>query len=242
MSAADQGDAPAPLVRARGLVRRVGERAAVADVDLDLLAGERVAILGPNGAGKSTLLRMVATLLRPDAGELAVCGHACPEHADRARGRIGLLGHEPMVYRDLTARQNLEFFADLHGLPDAGVLSMDALEGVGLLARANDPVRTFSRGMAQRLGLARVLMADPDVLLLDEPHAGLDAQGAALLDRMLADGPPTRGVLLVTHDVERGVALADRVTVMRFGKCVLQETTDGLAPAAFRARYEGLVA
>jgi heme exporter protein A len=240
MSDAHASD-PAVLLSGRGLVRRFGERAAVAGVDIELAAGRCLVILGPNGAGKSTLLRVAATLLRPDAGTLEVCGHRCPEHAARARGHIGVLGHEPMLYRDLTAFQNLEFFADLHGLPDRRARVMDAIERVGLLARTHDPVRTFSRGMAQRLGLARVLLADPDLLLLDEPHAGLDAQGAALLDEELARTRPGRAVLLVTHEVERGVRLADRVMVMRAGRCVLDEPATGLDPVAFRARYEALI-
>ena len=229
------------LVSGRGLVRRFGERAALAGVDIDLAAGERLVVLGPNGAGKSTLLRMVATLLRPDAGTLEVCGHRVPDRAARARGRIGLLGHEPMVYRDLTALQNLEFFASLHGVAGDGDRPMTALDEVGLLARAHDPVRTFSRGMAQRLGLARVLLADPDLLLLDEPHAGLDAQGARLLDATLARGRAGRGVILVTHEVERGLALADRVMVLRAGRPALDEPVGDRDPAAFRARYDELV-
>lgn len=238
----DPASGPEVLLSGRGLVRRFGERAAVAGVDIDLRAGECLVILGPNGAGKSTLMRIAATLLRPDAGTLEVCGHPCPERADRARGRIGVLGHEPMLYRDLTAAQNLEFFADLHGLSGARERVMDALERVGLLTRTHDPVRTFSRGMAQRLGLARVLLPDPDLLLLDEPHAGLDAQGVALLDAELRRRRPGRAVLLVTHEVERGVGLADRVMVMRNGRCVLDESADGADPAAFRARYEELIA
>jgi len=230
-----------PLLEGTGLVKRFGDRTAVAGVDITVEEDECVAVLGPNGAGKSTLLRMAATLMRPDAGTLRVCGHVCPDDAGAARGRIGLLGHEPMVYQDLTAQQNLEFYADLHGLPAPRASALEGLEGVGLLMRANDPVRTFSRGMAQRLGLARVLMHDPDLLLLDEPHAGLDAPGGALLDDLLARRRPGRGVLLVTHEVERGVMLADRVMVLRAGRCVLSEPASD-DPRVFRRRYEGLIA
>lgn len=229
------------LLAATGLVKRFGDREAVAGIDITLAAGQCLAVLGPNGAGKSTLLRMAATLLRPDAGDLVVCGHRCPQHAALARPRIGLLSHEPQVYLDLSAHQNLEFFAQMHGMPRAREVAMDWLERVGLLARANDSVREFSRGMAQRLGLARVLMHDPDLLVLDEPHAGLDAQGVALLDAALAARREGRGVLLVTHEVEHGVRLADRVLVMRRGRCVLDEAVSG-DPAAFRRRYEELVA
>lgn len=228
-------------MEAVGLSRRLGERPVVAGVDLTLMPGECVAVLGPNGAGKSTLLRMVATLLRPDEGTLRVAGHECPAKAARARPHLGVLGHEPQVYRDLSALQNLEFFASLHGLPRDRERDLDALDRVGLLARANDPVRTFSRGMGQRLGLARVLLPDPAILLLDEPHAGLDAPGSALLDRIIRERPGHRGVLLVTHEVERGVALADRAMVLRSGRCVLAESVAGADPAAFRRRYEELI-
>jgi heme exporter protein A len=210
-------------------------------VDLDLAAGECVAVLGPNGAGKSTLLRMVATLLRPEAGTLVVCGSELPAGAGRAREAIGYLGHDPLVYLDLTAAQNLELYADLYGLDDAGDRVRRALDRVGLLPRSFDAVRTFSRGMAQRLGLARALLHEPTLLLLDEPYAGLDAAGARLLDGVLGDLGSGRGAVIVTHEVERGVSLADRVLVLRAGRAVLSETT-GEPPPAFRRRYEELVA
>ncbi|MEZ0284493.1 MAG: heme ABC exporter ATP-binding protein CcmA [Thermoleophilia bacterium] len=229
-------------MRASGLVKRFGDRRAVDRVDVDLAAGECLAVLGPNGAGKSTLLRMLATLLRPDSGTLAVCGHALPEEAGRARAEIGYLGHDPLVYLDLTARQNLELYADLYGLPDTRRRVDDALDRVGLLARSFDLVRTFSRGMAQRLGLARVLLHEPRLLLLDEPYAGLDAAGAHLLDAVLADAVRDRGVVMVTHEVERGVALAGRLLVLRAGRTVLSEPTGAVDGSAFRVRYEELVA
>ena len=223
-------------------MKRFGERRAVDRVDVDLAAGECLAVLGPNGAGKSTLLRMVATLLRTEAGELSVCGHAMPDGATPARREIGYLGHDPLVYLDLTARQNLELYADLYGLDDARERIDAGLDRVGLLARSFDPVRTFSRGMAQRLGLARALLHDPVLLLLDEPYAGLDAAGARLLDGVLADLGEGRGAMIITHEVERGVALAGRVLVLRAGRAVLSEPTGPADGAAFRARYEELVA
>lgn len=230
------------LVRASGLVKRFGERRAVDRVDLALDAGECVAVLGPNGAGKSTLLRMVATLLRPEGGTVSVCGHELPAAARRARAEIGYLGHDPLVYLDLTARQNLELYADLYGLSDARERVDSGLDRVGLLARSFDPVRTFSRGMAQRLGLARALLHEPRLLLLDEPYAGLDAAGARLLDGVLADLGSERGAVIVTHEVERGVDLAGRALVLRGGRAVLSESLAGAEGPAFRRRYEELVA
>jgi heme exporter protein A len=219
-------------------VKAFGGRRAVDGVDLALAEGERIAIVGPNGAGKTTVLRMAASLLRPDAGSLTIAGHAMPNGAARVRGMIGYLGHQPLLYLDLTAWQNLELFADLYGVPRPRARIEEMLDRVDLLARAYDPVRTFSRGMAQRLGLARLLLHDPRLLLLDEPHAGLDAPGAALLDALLDEARGTRAVVMVTHDLGRALAGGDRVIAMRRGRIVLEERTAGLDAAGFRARYE----
>jgi heme exporter protein A len=209
---------------------------------VELGDGECLAVLGPNGAGKSTLLRTLATLLRPDEGTLTVTGHALPDGARRARGLIGYLGHDPLLYLDLTAWQNLELFADLYGVPSPRERVEEGLARVGLLGRAFDPVRSFSRGMAQRLGLARLMLHRPVLLLLDEPYAGLDAPGATLLDEVMAEARGTRGVVLVTHDVERAVGLADRLLVLRGGRVALSEPAAGQDPAAFRGRYEAAIA
>ena len=222
-------------------MKSFGERRALDGVDLHLEEGERLAVLGPNGAGKTTLLRMLATLLRPERGELAIAGHPLPQGARRARGLIGYVAHDPLVYLDLTALQNLELYADLYGVPSPRERILGMLEQVGLLARAYEPVRAYSRGMAQRLGLARALLHRPAILLLDEPYAGLDALGAGLLDGVLADRDSGRSAVSVTHEVERAVALADRVLVLRAGRVVLEEPTAGLDPAAFRTRYRALV-
>jgi heme exporter protein A len=223
------------------VVKSFGDRRALDGVDLELADGECLAVLGPNGAGKSTLLRTLATLLRPDAGELTVAGHALPAGARAVRGLVGYLGHDPLVYLDLTARQNLELFADLYGVPRPRERVLDLLQRVGLLVRAEETVRTFSRGMAQRLGLARLLLHRPRVLLLDEPYAGLDAEGEALLDVLLAESRGDRTVVVVTHDVERAIGLADQALVLRAGRPVLHEATPGLDAPEFRRRYEALV-
>ena len=227
------------MVTARGLVHAYGERRAVDGVDLSLGPGERVARAGANGAGKSTLLRVVATLLRAQAGTLEVMGEEIPGGTRAARAGIGYLAHDPLVYLDLTARQNLELYGDLYGIADRDARIDELLDRVGLLGRAEDTVRTFSRGMAQRLALARMLLHRPRLLLLDEPHASLDARGAALLDDELAaataDG---RAAIIVTHEVERVARVADRLVVLRAGRVVLDEPTAGLDPMAVRRRYE----
>jgi ABC-type multidrug transport system ATPase subunit len=223
------------MVTARGLVHAYGERRAVDGVDLDLVAGERVALAGANGAGKSTLLRMLATLIRPKSGDLVVLGHEVPDHARAARMGIGYLAHDPLVYLDLTARQNLELYGDLYGVDGLDERIPDLLDHVDLLARAEDTVRTFSRGMAQRLALAR--------MLLHEPHASLDARGGALLDDQLeAARHDGRAAVIVTHEVERVARVSDRIVVLRGGRVVLDQRTDGLDPPAVRRLYEEAIA
>ena len=231
------------MISARGLVHAYGDRRAVDRVDLDLAAGERIALAGANGAGKSTLLRILATLQRPQDGTLVLMGESMPDSARAARAGIGYLAHDPLVYLDLSARQNLELYADLYGVPDAHSRILDLLEHVGLLARAEDTVRTFSRGMAQRLALARMMLHRPRLLLLDEPHASLDAQGGALLDEeLVAATSDGRAAVIVTHEVERVARVADRLVVMRAGRVVLDEPIAGRDPAAVRARYEEVAA
>lgn len=214
-----------------------GSRKAVAGVDLVLPPGRRVGIVGPNGAGKSTLVRMLATLATPDHGTLELFGHSCPRDANRARGRLGYLAHDPLVYLDLTAWQNLELFADLYGVTRDRDVIAAALDRVGLLARGLDPVRGFSRGMAQRLGIARLTLHSPHLLILDEAYAGLDAPGVALLDGVLDALPADGGVVLVTHEIERAIALTDEVVVVRAGRIVETVETAGLDAAQFLARY-----
>jgi len=230
------------LVDARGVTRSFGERRAVDGVDLQVRAGERVAVVGPNGAGKTTLLRMLATLLRPEAGTLAIAGAAIPKQSQAARAHIGYLGHDPAVYLDLTAQQNLELFCDLYGVPDPRERIASALGRVGLLARTHDPVRTFSRGMAQRLGIARLTLHAPHLLLLDEPYTGLDTQGTRILDDLLAGLDRHAALVLVTHELDRALDLAGDVVVMRNGRIVARRVTAGVPLERFRSDYQELTA
>jgi heme exporter protein A len=231
------------MITARGLVHAYGERRAVSDVNLDVGAGERVALAGANGAGKSTLLRILATLQRPREGSLTLLGEPMPDAVRRARAAIGYLAHDPLVYLDLSARQNLELYAGLYGVPSPAHRVDDLLDHVDLLPRADDTVRTFSRGMAQRLALARMLLHRPRLLLLDEPHASLDARGAALLDEELRSVPQDgRAAVIVTHDVERVARVADRLVVLRAGRVALDTPTAGMQPDEVRARYEAVAA
>jgi len=183
-----------PAVDVAGLSRRQGDRLALRDVFFTVPTGAVAVVRGPNGAGKTTLLRILATLLRPHAGTVRVLGEALPDRGWAVRGRIGFLGHEPLLYRDLSPRENLRFHARLHDVSPAR--GEELLERVGLALRADDPVRTFSRGMVQRVALCRALLHDPELVLLDEPRAHLDAAGSALLDPLLAG----RTCVMVSHD------------------------------------------
>jgi heme ABC exporter ATP-binding subunit CcmA len=193
-----------PAVVCTGLVRCFGERAALAGVDLRLGRGDFVLVTGPNGAGKTTLLRILATVLRPTAGLVAVSGHELPRAAPAARPLIGYVAHGPLTYPGLTAHENLDLYAALYGVPADRIAP--ALERVGLHGRGRDPVAGFSRGMAQRLALARALLHRPALLLLDEPTAGLDSDGRALLREVLAE--PGRTVIVSTHEPDWFDALA----------------------------------
>jgi ABC-type multidrug transport system ATPase subunit len=197
------------------LRRDYGERAALDDVTLSVPPGATLVVFGPNGAGKTTLLRILATLLRPHSGAARVLGCELPGQAWRARGRIGLLGHEPLLYRELTPRENLRYHARLHGVPFQRV--DERLETVAMGPRADEPLRTLSRGMVQRVAVARATLHDPELLLLDEPYANLDPAAIALLAPLI--GPrPTRTRVLSSHDPERGLAEADLVLGLRGGR------------------------
>jgi heme exporter protein A len=217
-----------------------GETQALDGVDLDVRRGELLAILGPNGAGKTTLLRIVATLLRPSAGEASVLGCVLPREAWRARGRIGYLGHEPLLYRDLTCAENLRFQARLYGLEDDGAARIaELLDRVRMTRRAGELVRNLSAGMVQRLAVCRAVLHEPELLLLDEPRSHLDPEAAALAEPLLG-AAPGRTRVLVTHDVEAGLSDGDRVLGLRAsGSVAYAGPSSGLSAGDARAIYGG---
>jgi heme exporter protein A len=204
------------VIELRGLHRDFGETPALEGIDLTLSVGETLVVLGPNGAGKTTLLRILATLLRPTAGEARVLGARLPGEAWKARGRIGFLGHEPLLYRDLSGRENLRFHARLHGLrgepAEARISSL--LAASGMERRAEQRVVELSAGMRQRLAICRCVLHEPELLLLDEPDSHLDAEGRELARELIGRGDG-RTRILVTHDPER--ALPDADQVLRLG-------------------------
>jgi heme exporter protein A len=228
-----------PAIVARGLRRDFGDVPVLRDVSLSLGDGETLVVLGPNGAGKSTLLRMLATLLRPTAGELTVLGAALPRQAWRARGRIGYLGHDPLLYRDLTLGEALGFHARLHGLEDPGPRVDELLDAVGLSRRHDQLVRTLSAGQVQRAAVVRCVLHRPELLLLDEPGAHLDPAGLATVEPLIGAGHGSARVV-VTHDVEGGLAAADRALALRAdGSVAYEGPANDLSPGDARSIYVG---
>jgi heme ABC exporter ATP-binding subunit CcmA len=201
-----------PAIEARGLTQRFGRQLALLDVDLEVGAGERVALLGDNGAGKTTLLRLLATVARPAAGDLRLFGLDAVRQRAALRPRLGWLAHEPGLYPALTARENLEFFCTLHGLP--GSRAVECLELLGLAEDAGRPAAELSRGRRQRLAVARTLLHDPELWLLDEPDSSLDTAGRALLSRLSAG----RTLVFATHDRALASDLDARVVELRAGR------------------------
>jgi heme exporter protein A len=199
------------------LERRYGERAALSGVSFSLGEGQTLGLFGPNGAGKSTLLRVLATLLRPHSGRVRVLGADLPGEAWRVRGRVGYMGHEPLLYRELSGRENLLFHARLHRVDEGRVPEL--IGAVGMQRRADDPVRELSRGMVQRLAAARALLHDPPLLLLDEPYSGLDPPARELLDPLIGRASG-RTRVLVSHDLDAGAAESDVALGLRAGRPV----------------------
>jgi heme exporter protein A len=231
------------MIEVSNLGKSFGPRAALAGVDLSIGAGEFVTLMGPNGAGKTTFLRILATLARPTSGTVRVAGLDPARDGTRVRQRIGFLSHRTLLYEDLTAEQNLRFYARMYDLDDGPACVQDLLQRVGLATRRHDLVRTFSRGMQQRLALARAVLHRPQVLLLDEPYTGLDPLAAQALTGLLAEltgeGCTT---LLTTHDLGRGLEVGRRVVVLARGRLVYDERREGISPATFPDTYRVLIA
>ena len=236
--------APAVPVRARGLCKTIDDRPILKSLDLEFGHGRFVTLLGANGAGKSTLLKLLSTLTTPTGGQLEMFGLAMHSGggavAAKVRAQIGLIGHQTMLYHDLSACENLEFFGTLYGLKQARQRALELLDVMGLSARANDPVKAFSRGMQQRVAIARALMHNPELLLADEPFAGLDAPSAAMLEKVLRDlHRAGKTIVLANHDIGQSLRLADRAVVLRGGRKVIDAATSELSEPQVLAEMSG---
>ncbi len=233
----DAQSAPA-LISVRSLTKTYGLLPVLRGLDLDIQRGESVALLGSNGSGKSTFMRLVSALSKPSAGTITVGGWELPREAAAVRAQIGMVAHKPLLYENLTALENLRFFARLYHVPNADARIDELLERVGLARRAHDLVRTFSRGMLQRLAIARALLHDPEVLLFDEPHTGLDQDAAAMLDAVVTEQHASgRTVLMATHELERAARLSSRIIILARGAINCDVPSNGLSGAELAALY-----
>ncbi len=225
------------------LTKRFGLKTVLRRLDFTAEQGEFVALLGPNGAGKTTFLRILASLSRPTAGKVRIGGAPLPQEAAAVRRRLGVVSHQPLLYGDLTAEENLRFFARLYGLSEPGQRITEVLELVGLARRRHDLVRTYSRGMQQRLAIARAILHDPEVLLLDEPYTGLDQDASAMLDAVLHEvAAQGRTVVMTSHDLSRVAALASRFDVLARGRIAASASREAIADAQLLDFYRSAIA
>jgi heme exporter protein A len=227
-----------PMIEVRKLVKRFGLKTVLRSVDFQVQPGEFVALLGPNGAGKTTFLRILASLSRPAMGEVRIAGYHLPEQAAAVRRRLGVVSHLPLLYGDLTAEENLQFFGRMYGLVNLEDRITEVLDLVGLLSRRRDLVRTFSRGMQQRLAIGRAVLHDPDVMLFDEPHTGLDQEASAMLDRVLREvAARGRTVVMTSHDLARSGDLASRFDILSRGVIAASVQRSDIDPNQLLAFY-----
>jgi heme exporter protein A len=230
-----------PAIEVQKLTKAFGHQAALRGVDLQVGEGEFLALFGPNGAGKTTLIRIVASLTRPTGGTVRIRGEELGKAGTALRQQIGLISHNPLLYGDLTPDENLRFFARMYDLEDPAARIDAVLEQVGLLARRHDPVRTFSRGMLQRLTIARAILHDPAIMLLDEPYTGLDLQAADMLRAVLEElAASNRTVILTTHNLEQGLEMCDRAAILNKGKVAWQGDRAGLDLQTMKEHYRNV--
>lgn len=226
------------MIEMRSVSKSFGLKTVLRGVDLTVRSGEFVALVGPNGAGKTTLLRIAASLMRPSLGRVRINGLELPAQAAAARRALGVMPHQPLLYGELTAEENLRFYGRMYGVANVEKRIGEALDQVGLLPRRRDLARTFSRGMTQRLAIARAMLHSPSVLLLDEPHTGLDQPSSQMLDSILKGLAAARTVLMISHDLPHALALADRVAVLADGRIALDAPVSRFKPGEFAALYE----
>jgi heme exporter protein A len=230
------------VIEIKSLTKNYGLKPVLRGVDLTIQPGEFVALLGPNGAGKSTLLRIVASLARPSLGRVRVAGYELPAQADAVRQLLGVVSHQPLLYSDLTAEENLRFYGEMYGVASLSRRIADVLEQVGLSRRRRDLVRTFSRGMIQRLTIGRAILHAPQVMLFDEPHTGLDPAASQMLDSVLLEvAAQGRTVLMISHDLPHALTMANRIAILARGRIVYDAPAQGLNAAGFGAYFDEAV-
>lgn len=230
-----------PAIKTKKLSKVFGNRRAVDNVSIEVPQGAFLSIFGPNGAGKTTLLRVLSTLSRATSGSATLMGVDLKDEPDKARDHIGLISHNSMLYPDLTAEQNLLIYARLYGVENPEARVLDLLEAVELKHRRLDVVRTFSRGMTQRLSIARALIHDPDVVFLDEPYSGLDPHAVEIFDELIEQQREGRTFVMVSHDLQKGFAMCTHALVLAKGKVVAFDEKDAFDFDDFSTLYRSTV-
>ncbi len=231
------------MITVHKLVKRFGMKTVLRGLDFEVQAGEFVAILGPNGAGKTTFLRILASLSRPSLGAVSVAGYRLPDQAAAVRARLGVVSHLPLLYGDLTAEENLRFFGRMYGVSNIESRITEVLELVGLASRRRDLVRTFSRGMQQRLAIGRAVFHDPEVMLFDEPYTGLDQDASAMLDDVLRSvAAKGRTVVMTSHDLMRAEEIATRFDILSRGVITASATRKQLGRSNLLTFYKKALA
>jgi ABC-type multidrug transport system ATPase subunit len=228
----------ANVIKIDGLIKSFGSQYALRNISLSIKKGEFVTIFGPNGAGKTTLIKILATITKASSGNVTVGGFSLHKQAHEIRKLIGVIAHQTFLYEDLTADENLRFYGKLYDVANLDERIERIITDVGLKLRRKDRVRTFSRGMQQRLAIARAMLHDPSILFLDEPYTGLDQHAAEMLSGWLKElRTSDRTTLMVTHDLERGIDMADRVAILTQGRLVLDTEKQHIAAESFRQTY-----
>ena len=231
------------MITVKKLVKRFGLKTVLRGLDFEVQPGEFVALLGPNGAGKTTFLRVLASLSRPSLGEVQVAGYRLPHEAAQVRARLGVVSHLPLLYGDLTAEENLRFYAQMYNIEDAESRITEVLQMVGLENRRRDLVRTYSRGMQQRLAIGRAVLHDPEVMLFDEPYTGLDQDASSMLDDVLKTvAVQGRTVVMTSHDLARAEELATRFDVLSRGVIAASATDRQLQDSNLLTFYKQALA
>jgi len=226
------------MLAAQNITKKIGSKTILHGIDLHIAEGEFVTVFGPNGAGKSTLLKILSMLMKPTTGTLIINGTNAKEESAKVRNQIGVISHQTLLYDNLTAFENLEFYGCMYGVDNLRERICDVLVEVGLEFALNDPVRTFSRGMQQRLAIARAIIHQPEILFLDEPYTGLDQQAIEILNGVLAGlNIKDRTVFMITHNFEQGLDLSDRVIIVNKGRIAFEGRADGMSPYDMRDIY-----
>ena len=228
----------APAIEIRGLAKSFGNNLALGGIDLEVETGKTLAVFGPNGAGKTTLIKILATIMQPSAGEVSIGGLKLKDDAEAIRSRIGIVSHQTFLYGNLTAYENLLFYCRMYGVSNQAERIRQVVAMVGMEARLHDRTGTLSRGMQQRFSIARALLHQPDIVLLDEPETGLDQQAISLLWQTLKeDGDSKRTVIFTSHSLERGLNVCDDVIILNRGKIVHRQPGKETDIAGLRQAY-----